>query len=207
MCGASQEQTDTYNEQQQFYQQAMKQQSEAWDADQEILKTLRAQYAPIFASGPSQEGMSTQEKAALYTSATENAASEFSKASTAVNEKLATLGGGNMALPNGATAQIQANVSQAAAAEASREKTQITQADYAKGYQNWLTAGQGLFGINQSLNPVAYSGAATGAGSATASTANQIAAESNSWINAAIGAAGDIGGAVIGENPGGIFGG
>jgi hypothetical protein len=206
MCGASSQQTETYNEQQQFYQQAMEQQSEAWGQDQEILSAMKGVYGPIFAAGPSQEGFAPEEKAALNTQVTEGTAQSYKNASTAVNEKLATLGGGNLALPNGATAQIQAQVAEAAAQTESQQRSQITEADYNQGYQNWLQASTGLTGVSNALNPVAYSGAATSAGGQAANTANQIASENNSWINAALGAAGAIGTGVIGENPGGIFG-
>lgn len=206
MCGASSEQSDTYNEQAAFYKEATQQQAEAWAQDQDILKTLQSTYTPIFASGPSQEGFSPAEKAAYQTQITEGTAQSYAQASQAVNEKLATLGGGQLALPNGATAQIQAQVAQSAAEKESQQRLQVTQADYNQGYQNWLQASQGLFGVNQSLNPVAYSGAATGAGTAAGTTANQIATENNSWMNAALGAAGAIGSGVVAENPHNIFG-
>jgi hypothetical protein len=205
MCGATAAQTELQTQQAAFYQEATNQQETAWGQDQDILSAMKSVYAPIFASGPSQEGFAPAEKAALNTEVTEGTASEYKNASTAVNDKLATLGGGDMALPNGATAQIQGQIAQSAAQTAAQQRTQITQANYNQGYQNWLTASQGLFGINQSLNPTSYSGAATSAGSAAGTTANQIATENNSWINAALGAAGAIGTGVIGENPKGIF--
>jgi hypothetical protein len=60
--------------------------------------------------------------------------------------------------------------------------------------------------VSGELNPTAYNNSATGAGDSASKTANDIAQAQNSWINAALGAAGVIGGAVVGENPKGIFG-
>jgi hypothetical protein len=205
MCGASDQQKDTYDEQQQFYQQMMEQQTQAWGEDQEVLAAIRGVSQPIFAAGPSQEGYSPEEKAAMETQVTEGTAQNYAKAARAVGDQLAAAGGGNLAIPNGAADQIKASVATSSAQEESREQSQITQNDWQQGYQNWLQAGQNMMGVAGQLNPVAYSGAATGAGSAASSTANQIAEESNSWINAAIGAAGAVGGGLIEANPKGIF--
>jgi hypothetical protein len=205
MCGASDQQTDTYNEQQQFFQQMMQQQTQAWGEDQEVLAAIRGVSQPIFAAGPSQEGYSPEEKAAMETQVTEGTAQNYAKVATALGDQMAAAGGGNLAIPNGAADQIKAGVATSAAQEESREQSQITQNDWQQGYQNWLQAGQNMMGVAGQLNPVAYSGAATGAGSAASSTANQIAEESNSWINAAIGAAGAVGGGLIEANPKGIF--
>jgi hypothetical protein len=159
-------------------------------------------YQPIFAAGPNQEGFTLQEKAALETQVTDATAKNYADASTAVNQKLATLGGGTMALPSGATAQIQAQIAQSAAQEQSAERLNITSQDYAQGYNKWLEAGQGMFGISNALNPAQYMSVANQGGSAASTTANDIATQSNAWINAAIGAAGAIGGgALSGRRP------
>lgn len=199
MCGASSQQKQTYDEQQQFYQQLMKEQDTAFAQDQSVLAQIRSVAAPIFAAGPSQEGFAPQEKAALETQATQGTAATYAKAATAVNENLAAAGGGNLAIPNGAADQIKAQVAESAAQTESAEKLQITGADYQQGYQNWLTAGNQMMGVSGQLNPTAYGSTANQGGSAAASTANQIAEESNSWINAAIGAAGAIGGGALGN--------
>lgn len=213
MCGASSQQTQTYNEQQLFYQNAMQQQQEAWGQDQDILAQMRAVYAPIFQKGPSQEGFSPEEKATLNTQVTEGTAADYAQAAQAINQKLAAQGGGNIAIPSGASSAIQADVATSAAQQEASQRLGITQASYAQGYQNWLNAAAGMGNINSALNPVAYSGAATNAGNSAATTANEITQANNSWINAAIGAAGAIGGGMAsggffnqggGGNPSGI---
>jgi hypothetical protein len=123
-----------------------------------------------------------------------------------VGESLAAQGGGNETIGSGGAAQLKAETAQSAAGELSREQTQIKESDYQQGYNQWQAAAGGLESIAAGQNPLGYESAATGAGGAAGTTANQIAEQQNSWINAAIGAAGSIGGAVINQNPGGIFG-
>lgn len=206
MCGATQQQTDIANEQQQFYTNAIQQQQDAWGQDQDILSAMQSVYAPIFNKGPNQEGFSQQELNSMETGVTEGTANNYAQASKAVGENLAAEGGGNVDIASGGAAQLKAQVATSAAQTESQEQQQITQADWQQGYNEWLQAAQGMNSTAGFLNPIGYSGAATNSGSAASTTANQIAEENNSWVNAALGAAGSIGGAVVGENPGGVFG-
>lgn len=198
MCGASSQQTQIEQQQQQFMNEAMQQQATSWSQDQDILAQMKSVYAPIFAKGPSQEGFSPEEKAALNTQVTEGTAGDYAQAAQAVGQKLAAQGGGNIAIPSGASSAIQASIATSAAQTEAQQRLGITQASYAQGYQNWLNAASGMGETASMVNPVNFSGAATQAGKSAADTANQIAQENNSWINAAIGAAGNIGGAALG---------
>jgi hypothetical protein len=102
-------------------------------------------------------------------------------------------GGGSEELPTGAQAEIKQQVANSAAATESGQETQITEANYNQGYQNWMNAGQGLESIAAGENPLGFENAETGSGSAAGTTEQQIAQEDNSWINAALGAAGTVG--------------
>jgi hypothetical protein len=206
MCGASSQQNNVESEQNQFYQQAMTEQSAAYSEDQEILNQMKSVYEPILAKGPDQQGFSEAEENTLNTQAVEGTTQNYSQAAKAVGEETAAEGGGNAVLPSGGATELKAQTAAAAAQQESSEESQIQEADYAQGYNEWQNAATGLATVSGQLNPTAYSNAATSAGSATSTTANEIAQENNSWINAAIGAAGSIGGAVVSENPGGIFG-
>jgi hypothetical protein len=199
MCGATQQQKDIADQQQQFYTNAIQQQQEAWGDDQEILNAMKSIYGPIFAQGPSQEGYSPEEKASMNTSVIEGTAQNYAKASEAVGEQLAAQGGGNVYIPSGGAEQLKAQVTQSAAEEMSREQQQIVQGDYQQGYNQWLAAAQGMGNVAELYNPLGYSSAATNAGGAAGTTANQIAQENNSWLNAALGAAGAIGGGIAGN--------
>lgn len=200
MCGASDEQKQLDQEQTEFYNQAMQQQSQVYGEDQQILQAMTGIYEPILAAGPNQQGFSAAEKNSLDTQAIEGTAQNYQGAAKAVNEQIASEGGGNTYLPSGAATQLKAETAAASAQQESSEEQQITQADYQQGYNEWQQAASGLSGVASELNPVGYSGAATGAGSAAATTANQIAEENNSWINAAIGAAGAVGGGLAGND-------
>jgi len=202
MCGATGAQTQLETEQADFYQQAIQQQQQNYAQDQEILGSLSKEFSPIFAAGPNQEGFSQGEVNNLNTQATEGTAQNFNQADKALREQQAATG---VAAPTGAQEAQQAALASSAANSEAQQKQQITQANYNQGYQEWQQAAAGLGGVSAQLNPTGYSGAATGAGEAAGTTANQIASENNSWINAALGAAGAIGTGVVSQNPGGIF--
>jgi hypothetical protein len=204
MCGATGAQNQLETSQADFYNQATQQQDQVYGQDQELLGALKSAYAPILAGGPDQQGFSQGEVNNLNTEATEGTASNFNQADKALKESQAATG---VASPTGAQEQQQAELASSAANSEAQQKQQITQANYQQGYNEFSQAASGLTNTASLLNPAGYSGAATGAGEAAGNTANQIASENNSWVNAALGAAGAIGTGVVAENPGGIFGG
>jgi hypothetical protein len=199
MCGATGAQTQLQDEQMQAYQQAQQMTAEQYANQQEIYKPLAVQFHKIFDAGPSQEGFSQGEKDTLDSQAVTGTAQNYSQAAKAVSTSLAGEGGGDEYVPSGARDQLKQEVANSAAQTESNQETQIQEADYNEGHQQWQAAGEGLMSIAAGDNPTAYENAATGAGSAAGTTANQIAQEDNSWINAAIGAAGDIGGGLAGD--------
>lgn len=206
MCGASSQQNQVESEQNQFYEQAMQEQSAAYSEDQEILNQMKSIYTPILQAGPNQKGFSQEEDNTLNATAVEGTAENYEQAAKAVGEQTAAEGGGDTPITSGGNTELKAQTAAASAQQESSEENQIEEADYSQGYNEWQNAATGLATVAGQLNPTAYENAATSAGSATSTTANEIAQENNSWINAAIGAAGSIGGAVVSENPGGIFG-
>lgn len=205
MCGATSEQKQLQASQIAFYNQATQHAETTFNEDQEILKQMQGVYAPILAKGPNQRGFSDEERQNLDTQVTEGTAKNYQQAARAVNEHLAAQGGGNIPLTSGADAQLQSEVANASAAEQSRQESQVIAADYSQGHKQFTEATDALLAASHELNPTAYSEAATNAGSAAEKTANDIAAANNSWVNAALGAAGGIGSAIISENPKGIF--
>jgi hypothetical protein len=200
MSGPSAAQQQLQTEQADFYQQAIQQQETTYGEDQSILKMMTGIYEPILAKGPNQEGFSTGEVNDLNSQAVTGTAQNFSQAAKATNEALAAEGGGDAGITSGAADELKQQVGESAAAEESQQESQIKQADYSQGYNEWETAAAGLGEVSGQLNPTGYSGAATSAGSAASTTANEIAQEDNGWINAAIGAAGSIGGGLA-SNP------
>jgi hypothetical protein len=197
MCGATQSQTDLENQQAAFYQQATQEATTTYGEDQALLQQMQSVYDPILAKGPNQKGFSTEEEQGLNAQAVEGTAENYAGAAKSVNENLAAEGGGTNPLPSGGQEQLKEQVAESAAQTESSEEEQIQQADYAEGSRQFGQATAALEDVSGQYNPTAYSGAATGAGSAASTTANDIAEQSNSWVNAAIGAAGQIGGAAV----------
>jgi hypothetical protein len=206
MCGSTGQQNQLQQEQMDAYQQALQLTQEQYANQQAIFKPMAEQFQSIFALGPSQQGFSPAEEANLNVQAVAGTATNYSQAAKAVGESLAAEGGGNELITTGGAAQLKSEVAQSAAQSESQQLGQIKQANYQQGYNQWLNAGQGLEAIAAGENPLGYQSGATSAGGAAGTTANEIAQENNSWINAALGAAGAIGGAVVNQNPGDIFG-
>lgn len=200
MCGATQQQKDLTNEQTQFYTALTNQYNTVFGQNQAITGALTSAFTPILQAGPSQTGFAPTEENALQTQNTENVATNYAQAQKATADILAARGGGNTLLPSGVDATLLAqNANQAAAARAAGQ-LDITQKNYAQGYQNWQTAANVLGSTAGLLSPTAYSGQATGAGSAASTSAAAVAAAANSPWNAAFGALGAIGGGAVGSN-------
>jgi hypothetical protein len=206
MCGASSQQQQLEQEQADFYQSAMQESQTAFGEQQDLLKQMEAVYNPILAKGPNQMGYSPEELATLNAQAVEGTAQNYQQAARAVGEQTAAEGGGSISMPTGAQTQLKQQVAQAAAQQESGEESQIQEAGYSQGYNEFVQATGALATASGDLNPAGYGEMANQAGAAASSTANQIAQENNSWMNAALGAAGNIGSAVVNQNPGGIFG-
>jgi hypothetical protein len=203
MCGSTSGQQQISDSQQQMYQTLNQNYATTFGQDQAITSALTAQFQPILAAGPNQQGFSPGETQALNTGATENIAQNYAQAQKATAQQLAARGGGNTLLPSSVSANILAQGTNAAAAQRASAQNTIQQASYAQGYQNWQQAAGVLSNTAGLINPLGYAGASTGAGTAAANTANQIAQQQNSIWNAAIGALGSVGGAALG-NPAGL---
>jgi len=156
---------------------------------------------PILKAGPSQQGFSDAESNTLNAQAVAGTAQNYNSAAKAVGEETAAEGGGNSVIGSGAATQLKEEVANSAAQTESGEETQIQEQNYATGRENFQNAEEGEMAIAAGENPLGYASAATNQSNATATVANQIAQENNSWYNAALGAAGSIGSAVITPGP------
>lgn len=199
MCGATSAQNELQAKQAAFYDQATQESQAVFAKNQAILDAMTSVYKPILEAGPSQRGFSDEEHTALETTSRDSTATNYAKAARAVNENLATQGGGNMPMPSGADIQAKEQVASSAATEASRESLEIENADWAQGHKNFEDASGNLLQASGQLSPTAYNNSATDAGGAASKTANDIAEASNSWVNAAIGAVGGAAGAYAGR--------
>lgn len=185
MCGASSEQKQIEASQSAFYDTMRKESSDVFGMNSKLYQQLVSAFQPIFDKGPGQKGFSDEESAALHTQATEGVARNYQAASKAVREQQAAEGGGNVNIPSGQESEIKAELAGSAAAQESSEASQITEADYETGRQNWESAKQGMLEAGTVMNGgAAYAGAATDAGSAASKTANEISQANNSWMGA-----------------------
>jgi hypothetical protein len=199
MCGASQQQKDISNAQQQMYQTLNQNYATTFGQDQAITGALTAAFTPILQAGPSQTGFSPAEDTAMRTQNTEAVTANYAQSQKAAAAALAGQGGGNMPQASSVNANILAANANAAAQARSQGELGITKLNYAQGYSNWQAATQALSTTAGLINPLGYAGASTGAGSAAATSANQISAANLSPWTSAIGALGSLGGAALGN--------
>lgn len=190
MCGASSQQKQIEASQQKFYDQLTQEYGVVFGENQAILKSLTASFKPILEAGPNQRGFSTEERQNLNSQAVTGTGQNYSKAAAALGAVQGAEGGGTAFIPSGAKHQQQAQLAESAASNESNIESNIVSADYATGRDNYFRAAGALGGVAGELNPVGYSNAATGAGSAAATTANQITQANNGWMNLVAGGLG-----------------
>lgn len=197
-CGASSQQNQAQAAQAAAYTAMTQQAQQVFGASSQVFKQLQSTFAPTVAAGPSQQGFSAAEDANLRSQAITQSGIAARNAKQSVDQSIAAQGGGNNpALTSGTNTGIDLAVANAASQNTANQLGQITEANYATGRQNYDTAVAGLTGSTNVFNPASTAGnAATGAGEASASTANQIASQNNSWVQAVTGALGGIAGSV-----------
>jgi len=200
MCGSNSQQQQLEASQAAFYDQAREQAATTFGEQQAVLKDMLAIYQPILDKGPNQQGFSDEERAAFNTEAIEGTANNYAAAAKTVNEQLASQGGGAIAMPTGPQAQLKAEIAASAAQHLSDQELNIVEQDYATGRTQFNNATNAILTASGQFNPIGYSEAATAAGNAASKTANDIAQADNSWVNAAIGAVGAVGGGLA-QNP------
>lgn len=193
MCGATAAQNELQAQQAQFYSTLTSEYSTVFGENQSILNNLTSSLTPILKAGINQQGFSAGELSNLNSQAETGTGANYAQAKAALAGQEGAEGGGNTFIPSGAKNQLNAQLAESGAAEASNLSSNVLASDYATGRQNYLTAASALGGVASELNPEGMAGAATGAGSAEGVTANQIDQAGNSWmslVGAGIGAAG-----------------
>ena len=177
--GASAQQTDIANSQQNFTNQLMSNYSQQFASQNAILGTLQNSLNPIVNAGPNQFGFSKAETNNLNSQALQGTGQQYANASKALGQQQAAQGGGNSYLPTGAQAQQQAGLAANAANQSSSQLMGIQQAGYQQGYNQYQSAVGQLGGVAGMYNPTGYAGEANTSGSDAANTANQVAQLNN----------------------------
>lgn len=206
MCGATSQQTQIANSQQDFMKQLDSAFASNFGKQSDIYANLTKSLTPIAEAGPNQQGFSPEELAAMNTSALNSTGAAYRNAAQARQGALAGRGlpggsGDGSGLESGVDQQIMGNLAGQAAGQLSSEQNQITQANYATGRQNFFNAEAGLGGVASGLNPEGLAGQATGAGNAATTGADDVAnANAQPWQMVG-GLVGGLGGAAIGKIP------
>lgn len=197
-CGASSQQKEISSEQDAFYKQMTQQAGQIFGMASGIFNDLKSAFQPILDKGINQEGFSSEEKQNLENEVTNDVGNAYKKAASATNEELAAQGGGNVPIISSQQNQIRADLAGSAASQEGAERQKIISDDYAQGRQNFMAAEGALSGATNVFGAsTGAAGVANQSGEAASSTANQIAQQDNSWVNATIGAIGAIGGATM----------
>lgn len=199
-CGASSQQTNTYNQQQQLSSQILQQGQQVFGDSSKVFSDLVSSLAPIVAAGPSQEGFSQAEKSALNSQAITNAGVAYKNAKEATGNAIAAQGGGNdSGVSSGANAGIEAKLASSASQNTADQLNQINLNDYATGRENYNNAVNDLTNSTNVYNAATnLDNSATGALNGQANTANEIASQNNSWVQSVTGALGGIAGVATG---------
>lgn len=206
-CGATGAQQELQTSQINFYNEMTSQYATEFQNNQQILGALTQSFEPILSAGINQQGFSQAELNNLNSQATTGTGQNYANASAALARAQGAQGGGNAYVPSGEKSAQAAGLATSAAQQESGLESQIQEQDYATGRQNYLEAASILGGVASQDNPAAFAQAATGAGSAASTTANEVAQESNSWMGLVSGALGASGTALGGGSLGKIIGG
>lgn len=197
MSGPSKQQTQTYDEQNAFYQQLSNEYSQVFGEQQNVLKQLQANLQPIINAGPTQQAFSPQQIASLNTTAKDQVAGNYQNAIKAVQGQFSNQSG--VFVPQGAEQSVAGQVASSAAQQLSSEQNQILQNGYQLGNQDYEAAVGALSGVANTYNPNGTAGATNNAGSEVGQTAQDITQSNNSWMNLVGGVLGGVGGAAIGK--------
>jgi len=149
-----------------------------------ILGSITNALTPIVKGGASQYGFSAAEDAALRTQATAELARAGRSASGAVRSALASRGGGNVLLPSGSEASIEAGLAENEAYKQAEAQLDITGKGYETGRENFFR-GTGMLGAapGELEAPITRAGGAAMSGSqAYAGSEKYLAAAGRRWM-------------------------
>lgn len=202
MCGGpTTAQENLQNEEAAFYQNQVSAYNTAYSNFSQISNQLQNMYAPILAKGPDQQGFSPGETEQLNAQATQGTAANYGAASKALSESIGAQGGGtsNENITGAGANALKEELASTGASAQSAQETQIQEADYAQGHQDYEQAVAGDESLASGWNPNAFAGSATNAGNAEENTAGAIAQEQDSVWNSVFSALGGVAGAAVGN--------
>jgi hypothetical protein len=177
--GASSQQTDLANSQQNFYNILSADYNQQFANQYAILKTLSKSLSPTVQAGPDQFGFSKAETNNLDSQALQGTGQQYRNAAKSLGEAQAAQGGGNAFLPTGARAQQQASLAAQGANQASNQLMNIQQEGYNQGHAQYNAAIGQLGSVAGMYNPNEYAGSANQAFTGASNEANTVAQLNN----------------------------
>lgn len=215
MCGPTDQEKQLQGQSQSFATMLQGNYGTLFGQQQNVLNSINKSLSPVLAAGPSQQGFSAQEKAALNTQAINSAGAASRSAQQATANFGAGQGGGSgSGLISGVQKQLQSAVASQSAGQLASAQNQITQADYAQGNTNYWKAQGGMNQLAEGLSPNSAQGGAITENQSSFGQANQIqqqqAQEDQAIAGGIAGLAMDValpgvGGAISGGSMGGGF--
>jgi hypothetical protein len=199
-CGATSGQQQLATQQTSGYTTLVNQAQSQFGNASGVFQDLVSSFAPIVAAGPNQEGFAPAELSALNSAAITSAGQGYRNAKAAVGNAESAFGGGNTGdTSGGATVGENLSLAENAANQTSSELTNIKEADYNQGRENYFNAASGLAGAPGVFGTANQAGSvATGAGEAAEKSQNDVASQDNSWVGAVTGALGNVAGMATG---------
>jgi len=181
--------------------------SQRFGEQSDIFKNINRQLAPIANLGPSNQGFSPQELAAMNTQAINTSGAAARNAQQAVAGTLAGQGGGGTSgLVSGIQEQIRGTIASSAANQLAGAENEITQRNYETGRENFWRATSGEQSLANAENPTPYGQMAESTLNEAQKSAAQIDAEKQARANSWGGLAKGIIGAGLNVATGGMSG-
>jgi hypothetical protein len=199
VCGASAAQNQILGQQTGFASQVANQAGTIFGNASSAFNALQASLLPTISKGPNQMAFSQGELAARNAGVISTGGQAAANAKSAIGNANAAQGGGNTSLTSGATSAEGANAVSDIAANTATELNKVQQEGYVAGQNEYNEAIKGEEGATNVFNPASEAAnAGTTAFNGAANTANEVTEQNQSWVNAAIGALGNVAGAATG---------
>ena len=179
MCGPSNAEQNIAATQSQFMSTLQGNYNTNFANQQAVLANLNQTLQPILQAGPSQQGYSPQELAALNTQAIDQAGGNYKNAAVALNNQLAGRNDSGNLPESGVDQTLKEQLASASAGELSKEQLGITEGNYATGRQNFGAAVSGEEALASGYNPVQTGQLANNANQSAFSEANTINQQQN----------------------------
>lgn len=177
--GATDDQKSLGQEQMSLFNEVAGHYSDVFQNAQNIMASLKQAWQPVVDRGINHYGFSLPEDSALRSTATSSIGQQYKNAAAASGERMAAVGGGNVALPSGVENAAKRNLAVEAASADANAQLGITEKGFEVGRENFLNASKIMASAPGELfNPAtAASEAATGAGGSAAKTESEISQE------------------------------